>query len=505
MLRVNDRVSPGRRPALAAFAALACGLVLLRSFLPVWYEGFEFDSDQAVLGLMAKHLSELRTFPLFVYGQHYILGVQSWLAAPVFLLAGPTVLALRLPLVFVNIAIAVLVIVLLVREAGLGPGLAFVAALPFVLPTPMVSTELLYALGYSAEPLLYVLLLWMFRRRAIPFGIVLTIGFLHREFTAYALPALAIVMALDGTLFTRQTFDRLLTVVVVFALIWVGVEVAKSRVDVFGPSTGPVENAPLATQLESVAAHVCFDSSTFPARVGSLWSDGLSALYGAHRFALFEYGINSPSATGSPLVTWLLAALAALAAVRLFALRRSAPPPSSAAFCVYLAVVGLEAAVAYPFACDVVPGRPGVMRYILLALFIPIGCTAAYLRRETVPALRALFLAGIIGWTAFALRDHGATIVQQVAHPEPYRQRVLANYLVSRPVRFSRAEYWDAYALDFLTREQVVVASSGKLRVREYETLVDLHKNEMAEITRGACKEGGTVVDAWCVRRPGLP
>jgi hypothetical protein len=501
MLRVNDRVSSGRRPALAAFAALGCGLVLLRSFLPVWYEGFEFDSDQAVLGLMAKHLSELRTFPLFVYGQHYILGVQSWLAAPVFLLAGPTVFALRLPLVFVNIAIAVLVIVLLVREAGLGPGLAFVAALPFVLPTPMVSTELLYALGYSAEPLLYVLLLWVFRRRAIPFGIVLTIGFLHREFTAYALPALTIVMALDGTLFTRQTFDRLLTVVVVFALLWVGVEVAKSRVDVFGPSTGRVENAPLATQLESVAAHVCFDRATFPARLGSLWTDAASAFFGARRFTLFEYGINSPVSTGSPMVAWLLAALAALVVVRLVALRTSAPlSASSSAFCVYLAIVGLEAAAAYPFACDVVPGRPGVTRYLLLALFIPVAAGAAYLRRETRPALKAVFVAGVVAWTAFAFRDHAAAIARQVRSPEAYRQRVLANYLVSHAVKYSRAEYWDAYALDFLTREQVVVASTGKLRVREYETIVDAHRSKAVEIARGVCTEGGTVVDAWCLK-----
>jgi len=500
----NQRTATRVNLALASWAALAVALVLLRSFLPTWYEGFEFDSDQAVLGLMAKHLSELRAFPLFVYGQHYILGVQSWLAAPVFLLAGPTVFALRLPLVLVNVAIAVGVIVLLVRETRLAPGVAFVAALPFVLPTPMVSTELLYALGYSAEPLLYVLLLWVWRRRAIPFGIVLTIGFLHREFTAYALPALAVAMALEGTLLTRQTFERVLTVVVVFALIWVGVEVAKSRVDVFGPSTGPVENAPLATQLESVAAHVCFDPATFPARVGSLWNDAASALFGARRFTLFEYGINSPVSTGSPIVAWLLVALAALVVVRLAALR-SAPPSSSSAFCLYLVIVGLEAAAAYPFACDVVPGRPGVTRYILLALFVPIGCGAAYLRRETVPALRAAFLAGVIAWTGFALGDHVTTVARHVAHPEPYRQRVLANYLVSHLVRYSRAEYWDAYALDFLAREQVVVASSGKLRVREYERLVDSHKTEAVEITRGACKQAGVVVDAWCLQRLNSP
>ncbi len=124
--------------------------MVFRSFPLLWYEAYQFDSDQAVLGLMAKHLSELRTFPLFVYGQHYILGVQAWLAAPLFAIGEPTIFFLRLPLVLVNAAIAALLIVLLVRDVGLRPFQAFVAALPFTLPTPVVSSELLHTLGYSA-------------------------------------------------------------------------------------------------------------------------------------------------------------------------------------------------------------------------------------------------------------------------------------------------------------------------------------------------------------------
>ena len=59
--------------------AVATAIVALQSFVLLRYEQF-FDSDQAVYGLMAKHLSEFRTFPLFFYGQNYMLGVQSWLA-----------------------------------------------------------------------------------------------------------------------------------------------------------------------------------------------------------------------------------------------------------------------------------------------------------------------------------------------------------------------------------------------------------------------------------------
>src|SRR5215831_17708709 len=77
-----------------------------------------FDADQAIVGLMAKHLSELRAFPVFLYGQTYMLGVEAWLAAPLFLLFGPTIGALKLPLLAMNVAIALMVIALFRRELG---------------------------------------------------------------------------------------------------------------------------------------------------------------------------------------------------------------------------------------------------------------------------------------------------------------------------------------------------------------------------------------------------
>src|SRR5712692_10291587 len=115
--RLLDR---GKRE-LFVFAAVAVGLVLLRCFPATWYEQFNFDSDQAIVGLMAKHLSEGRAFPLFFYGQHYMLGVQSWMAAPLFLLGGPTITMLRLPLVLFNCAAGVLLLVLVNRQTGLRP------------------------------------------------------------------------------------------------------------------------------------------------------------------------------------------------------------------------------------------------------------------------------------------------------------------------------------------------------------------------------------------------
>src|SRR5919106_3525803 len=81
-------------------------LVLARSLVFVFWEQSYFDSDQAIVGLMAKHLVEGRAFPVFYYGQNYMLGVDAYLAAPFFLLAGPSVITLKLPLLLINIGVA---------------------------------------------------------------------------------------------------------------------------------------------------------------------------------------------------------------------------------------------------------------------------------------------------------------------------------------------------------------------------------------------------------------
>src|SRR3990167_3710321 len=104
-----DRDPRGREWWIAVSALTAA--VLLRSArFVIWPQPAGFDPDEAISGLMAKHLSELRAFPVFFYGSNYILGVEAWLAAPLFALARPSVTALRLPLLAVNTAIALMLL-----------------------------------------------------------------------------------------------------------------------------------------------------------------------------------------------------------------------------------------------------------------------------------------------------------------------------------------------------------------------------------------------------------
>src|SRR5260221_942457 len=105
--------------------AIAVALVLLRAVVPTAYEGFYFDSDQAIIGLMAKHLSGFERFPLFYDGLNYILGVEAWIIAPFFWIARPTVAVMRVPLVALNAFVAVWLIAAFRRRVGLRPFLGF--------------------------------------------------------------------------------------------------------------------------------------------------------------------------------------------------------------------------------------------------------------------------------------------------------------------------------------------------------------------------------------------
>ena len=55
-------------------ALVLLAAVVLRGVFFLRFDESYFDSDQAIVGLMAKHLLEGRAFPLFFYGQEYMLG-----------------------------------------------------------------------------------------------------------------------------------------------------------------------------------------------------------------------------------------------------------------------------------------------------------------------------------------------------------------------------------------------------------------------------------------------
>src|SRR5579859_1371959 len=57
------------------------------------------NSDEATMGIMARHIAYRREFPVFFYGQHYMGSFEAFVSAAFFHLLGSSVFSLRLGLV----------------------------------------------------------------------------------------------------------------------------------------------------------------------------------------------------------------------------------------------------------------------------------------------------------------------------------------------------------------------------------------------------------------------
>ena len=81
-------------PALAAAVVLIATGFRLALVARGWPQ---LNSDEAVIGLMARNILYQHEYPLFYWGQYYLGPLQAYLAAGSFALLGPTPFALRLP------------------------------------------------------------------------------------------------------------------------------------------------------------------------------------------------------------------------------------------------------------------------------------------------------------------------------------------------------------------------------------------------------------------------
>jgi hypothetical protein len=106
-----------RPPRAAVVALLICAAAAIR-FVLVALEWPATNSDESTMGLMAMHIAEGRHFPDFMYGQSYMGTAESYLAAAVFWLFGPSLVALRVPMVLLFLAFLLVMYVLARRLYG---------------------------------------------------------------------------------------------------------------------------------------------------------------------------------------------------------------------------------------------------------------------------------------------------------------------------------------------------------------------------------------------------
>jgi len=498
---------PSSRRTIAIVLIVSAFAILLRSFIYLRYEQLAFDSDQAITGLMAKHLLERRAFPLFFYGQTYMLAVESWAATPFFALWGPTVFALRLSLLAWYVAFGCLLVATLVRDSRLSPWLALLPASFFLLAPPSVASQLMWAQGGIVEPYVYVVALWLLRGRPVWFGTVLAIGFRNREFVAYAVPALILVEICSGEL-TRTRPRDWLVAGVVFAGAWQFVEALKPLADLMGPGTrGQPPPGFLGSQLQNLVERFDFGYAAVPdraARIGPAlmrWFSGAS-----------QVDSTLPVA-GHSWLTIAAAVFLVVVALRLaFLIIRPDPDNASprewrsciaghvmrAAFPLYLAIIG---ALAIVFFVVGKPILPGYSRYVLLGLVFPIGLTGALLTLETVAFMRRSVAVVILGWAALIATDHVAAAVNYVQNPEPSAMRAVADRLVSDGVRIASAGYWRAYVVTFLSQERVHVASQELPRIQLYQDEFLERRDGVVFISDYPCPDGRDIEGVYVCKQ----
>ena len=489
--------------ALLWCSLLAIAIVVFRSFPFLAYEQLDFDSDQAIVGLMAKHLSELRTFPLFFYGQHYMLGVQAWIAAPFIWLGGPTVAMLRLPLVIVNGIVAVWLLRSLSRSIG-SPWLALATVLPLAASAPVLSANLLETLGASVEPFLYVLALWALRGRPVVFGFVLAVGFLHREFTIFAVGGVAVASYVEHGRTSVADARWATRAALAFGAVWLVIDQLKLRINTLGPPGGASTTAPLTLQFEILMARASLAPSLVVPRLKQLAAEVIPDLFGTRTIQPLRYNLNAMVPVGSYIVGGVLIAAALMCLVRIAVqVRRSytfgeTVPVSP--FCVFLAVVGVQAALAYSFS-TVDPRFPAILRYALLGLLLPLSLVATFFEMERRRTLRAAVAFLLIVTAILNLRDTWRLIGEYRRTPPPNEHRVLADDLTAHGIQYGSAVYEDAYITDFFAGERVMLTSTGKVRIAAYEEAAARHAASAVRVIRQPCAQGRRVA-SWCIVDP---
>jgi hypothetical protein len=487
-------VVPASRALPIALAAVVA-LVLARSMVFLLWEHAGFDADQAIYGLMAKHLGEGRAFPMFAYSFYYMLAVQAWITAPLVAVFGASVAVLKVPVVLINIATGCLLVYLLHRDAGLRPVTAVVSSLFFLLAPPALAVSLVETGGANPEPLLYVLLLWVLRGRPLAFGLVFGLGFLHREFTLYGVTAIAGLALLDDRRITSERLRFVALTGVGYMIVWQLVQTGFVFSTPFGPGSPVVAALGGGQNDQGLAGRVCWVPETIVPGLAELFGSFLGATFGGDNRRLSAYGLTSELRTGVPGVPafWPVLGVVfacALARTLWLSVRHRTPIwRGRGAIGAFLLVVGLQSGGAY------VVGRCGQLdavtfRYVLLTVYIGVGIAALFFAYETSRVWRRVMIGLILVWTLASATVHARLLAEYLYREPPNTRRELVTYLLDHNIRYARADYWTAYVLTFFSGERVIVASTDYVRINSYQREVEAHRAEAVTVQREPCASG---------------
>ena len=459
---------PGRHLSRRLGFAIVVALVLARSAAGLYWSDVHFDADQAVTGLMAKHVAEGRAFPVYQYGAQYVLVLEAWLAAPLTAIDDSSPALIRAVPVAFNVAAAVLLYGILSRSAGLSPAYALLATAPVAWPGVSTTHDLTAAIGMNIEPLFFALVFWLLRARPIALGVTAAIAVKNREFAVYALAALLLVDLLRDR--SGQLWRPRVAAAVAFASIWALVGVLNQFSSPFGPGTNLAMMGAAGDNVAVAASAMCVAPAEIPGDLARLAADLLPFQYGVRSAGWARAGHPGSQPPDASWLWWPLVAVLVFGAGRGLARAWRLGPSPATWVGLYLVLTGVQAVLVYGVTrC----GHASVftLRYTLLSLLIASGAIALGVEREPSRGVRALIAAVCLVWFSVCALGHVAVIRGFLASPPSSSYRQLAAYLEREGIRYIRTDYWTGYHVAFLTGERVRPLTDFD-RIQEYSLAV---------------------------------
>jgi 4-amino-4-deoxy-L-arabinose transferase-like glycosyltransferase len=391
------------------------------------------DSDEAVVGLMARHILHGQ-FTTFFWGQAYGGSQEALLTAPIFWIFGSSWLALRIVPICLS-AVAALV----VWRVGLrlmSERAAQTAAAVFWIWPPFLIYKLTHQWGFYASGVLYCVLLLLLGLRLVErpttgraalFGLVLGLAVWETEqVVPVALPLLAWMT------WKQRAWLRKLWIAIPAALLGALPSIVWNIRHDFGSFHSTVP-----------------DTTTYQHRLRLFVSPLLPLLLGLREDYTQTRIIPSAIAT--------LVILAALAALFAWGAWRSRGRPVALLYVVV---------VVYPF-FYAIPAETLFERdpKYLVVLAPVLVLLIAQLATTYPRALALLLVAGVISFVSLKRLDHYYATVPQQPPVAPRDIGPLIAVLDRHHLNRVYATYWVTYRLDFDTRERIIASQSKLERI----------------------------------------
>ena len=441
-----------------------CALVaLVPRFILLYASNFAIESDEAIVGLMGKHIIEGKPWPIFYYGQYYMGSFEPTLVGLAFALFGISNFTLKLvPLLFSLLHVG-LVYRLALRFAS--RNVAFVAALLTALAPASLVLWSTKSRGGFIE--LVVLGSW---------ALILSLDLLKKEYWKASRFFLLGAILGFGWWVNNQIVFYVVAIGLLFAtrLVWaMGIFPALlvALVMLIGFLIGgtPFWYANIAHDPQWATFHTLFSDSSvsskgFLEQLGGLFTTALPIILGARRF-----WSEQDVFTGSSILAFLTYAILLIAF--LLRMRRTKSEPRE--LLLYLVISSLLVFASSKFGWLSLAPRYLLPIYSVQFVIVSIGASIIWEKTRIGAALLVVSVLGL---------NLSSNYIGGVAIPgEPYvydGDRVvkdhapLYQWLEKEGITHIRTNYWIGYRVAFETKEKVTFTQTGRprtVRIEEYE------------------------------------